>query len=208
MHRALIGSAIVGLTSLSTTPAFARVIVDQLTITPNDSSNSSIGVVSLNTMSVSVRATPAEEVHAVEAEYAGETIVLTRSQVNGMHSGRFDLTQVPYGPHTLTITAYDRYGEASTLQRLVHRYANPTMSVISPQPYSPVTRDLRIVAECVVPPPLLVRQFQGVRAQPAPQQRAAERAALDGPRCDGVRAVAIVAPASAGRGAQVHAPVR
>lgn len=162
MHRALIGLTVLSLTSLSATAALARVTVDLFTTDPNDSSDNSVGVTRLNSMHVSVRVTPPEEVHAVEAEYAGVTIPLTRNQVNGMHSGRFDLTPIPYGPYTLKVTAYDRYGEASTVQRLVHRYAPPTMWVISPRPYTPITRDTPIIARCVGTPPYSCLNFRAI----------------------------------------------
>ncbi|WP_438026631.1 hypothetical protein [Sorangium sp. So ce233] len=134
--------------------------MDLFTIDPNDSSDISVGVTRLNSMHVSVRVTPHEEVHAVEAEYAGVMIPLTSNRGNGMYSGRFDLTPIPYGPYTLKVTAYDRYGEASTVQRLVHRYAPPTMWVISPRPYTPITRDTPIIARCVGTPPYSCLNFR------------------------------------------------
>ncbi|WP_438015416.1 hypothetical protein WMF18_31710 [Sorangium sp. So ce315] len=133
--------------------------MDLFTIEPNDSSDSSVGVTRLNSMRVSVRTTPPEEVYAVEAEYAGVTIPLTRNEYNGTYYGTFDLTHIPYGPYTLKVTAYDRYGEASTVQRLVHRYAPPTMWVVSPRPYTPITRDTPIIARCVGAPPYSCLKF-------------------------------------------------
>ncbi|WP_437632378.1 hypothetical protein [Sorangium sp. So ce854] len=162
MRRTLIGLAVLSLTFLSSTAALARVSVDLLTTEPNDARDSSVGVTRLNSMRVSVRATPPEEVYAVEAEYAGVTIPLTRNQVNGMHYGTFDLTPIPYGRYTLKVTAYDRYGEASTIERLVYRYAPPTMRVISPRPYTPVTRDTPIVAMCVGALPFSCLNFRAI----------------------------------------------
>ncbi|WP_437875405.1 hypothetical protein [Sorangium sp. So ce513] len=116
----------------------------------------------LNSMRVNVRTTPPEEVHAVEAEYAGVTIPLTRNEYNGTYSGTFDLTHIPYGRYTLKVTAYDRYGEASTIERLVYRYAPPTMRVVSPPPYTPITRDTPIVARCVATLPFSCINFRAI----------------------------------------------
>ncbi|WP_437608971.1 hypothetical protein WMF20_48950 [Sorangium sp. So ce834] len=136
--------------------------MDLLTTEPNDSRDSSVGVTRLNSMRVNVRTTPPEEVHAVEAEYAGVTIPLTRNEYNGTYYGTFDLTEIPYGRYTLKVTAYDRYGEASTIERLVYRYAPPTMRVVSPRPYTPITRDTPIVARCVATLPFSCINFRAI----------------------------------------------
>ncbi|CAN96831.1 putative secreted protein [Sorangium cellulosum So ce56] len=166
--RTIAGCAVASWMSLSTTSALAEVVLDQIqffgrtTWRKDDKS----AISDFNNIQVSIAAIPYEDVYSVEAEYAGVTTPLTFNDYNDRYYATIDTSAVPYGPHTLTFTAYDKLGRASTRQYTVHKYAPPSVWVASPRPNRTLTGDTRIAATCVGTPPYSCTQLKArVRSQ-------------------------------------------
>ncbi|WP_438009511.1 hypothetical protein WME89_13030 [Sorangium sp. So ce321] len=94
------------------------------------------------------------------------TTPLTFNDYNNRYYATIDTSTIPYGPHTLTFTAYDKLGRTSTRQYTVHKYAPPRVWVTNPRANRTLTGDTRIAATCVGTPPYSCTQFKArVRSQ-------------------------------------------
>ncbi|WP_438026658.1 hypothetical protein [Sorangium sp. So ce233] len=73
------------------------------------------------------------------------------------YEGRFDIRELAYGPHVLTIRAYDLFGDGSTVERTVERSGDPVTPLLwlsTPRPHSVVSGNVPLDARCLATPPL------------------------------------------------------
>ncbi|WP_437972013.1 hypothetical protein WMF04_23220 [Sorangium sp. So ce260] len=145
-YRSHIGTSIALALSLAAQAADAAVTVDILQ--PLDT------IIEGSTIPVRAAASSPEDIYYVEAELEGLTIELTPTG-DGYFEGAFDLGELgelPYGPHVVTVNAYNTYGEAASAEGTAYQYAPPTLSW-NVLPYDTISNGMRFGAKCVPTPP-------------------------------------------------------
>ncbi|WP_437894975.1 hypothetical protein [Sorangium sp. So ce124] len=88
----------------------------------------------------------------VTAEYGGMAIELAPA-ASGSYEGTFDISEVAYGPHPLTVSVFDPSGGEETAQTIVHKYAPPTAWLSMPRPSSVLGPAPIFDARCTPTPP-------------------------------------------------------
>ncbi|WP_437594271.1 hypothetical protein [Sorangium sp. So ce1000] len=152
-YRHHLGIAVAISLALSAQAADAAVTVG--IIAPNST------IIEGSTLPVRATASSPEDIYAVEAEFEGLTIELTPTE-DGIFEGAFDLGELggdlPYGPHVVTINAYNTFGEMASARGTAHRYAPPTI-VWNVQPHDTLTNGWRFDAKCIPTPPYECRSL-------------------------------------------------
>ncbi|WP_437635639.1 hypothetical protein [Sorangium sp. So ce854] len=153
--RRLISIALASLVSLSAAAAQAEVTIEDVQASDGGSAPRGDLLVGGDTLVVRVRATSSEGVYRVDAELEGVTVEL--APIGGdRYEGRFDISELAYGPHVLTIRAYDLWGDGTTVERTVERYGDPVSPLLwlsTPRPHSVVAGNTPLDARCLATPP-------------------------------------------------------
>ncbi len=107
-----------------------------------------------STIPVHATASSPEDIYYVEAELEGLSIELTPTEgdISGGVRPRRARGRAPYGPHVVTVHAYNTFGEVASTQGTVHRYAPPTIGW-NVQPHDTLTDGFRFAAKCIPTPP-------------------------------------------------------
>ncbi|WP_437330693.1 hypothetical protein [Sorangium sp. So ce381] len=146
-YRQHIGITVAFALSLSAQAADAAVTVGL--IEPTNA------IIEGSTIPVHATASSPEDIYYVEAELEGLTIELTPTE-GGHFQGAFDLGELAgelaYGPHVVTVHAYNTFGEVASAQGTVHRYAPPTVGW-NALAHDTLTEGWRFAAKCVPTPP-------------------------------------------------------
>ncbi|KYF88371.1 hypothetical protein BE17_39120, partial [Sorangium cellulosum] len=152
--RTLLSIAVASLLSLSAAAAQADVTIDEVQASDGATAPRGDLIVAGDTLLVRVHASSDKGIYRVFAELEGVTIRL--SPIGGdRFEGRFDISDLAYGPHALTISAYDRWGDGSTVERTVERASDavtPVLWLSSPRPHSVVAGNAPLDARCLATP--------------------------------------------------------
>ncbi|WP_437689816.1 hypothetical protein [Sorangium sp. So ce176] len=154
--RTLISIALASLVSLSAAAAQAEVTIEDVQASDGVSAPRGDLIVAGDTLLVRVHATSNEGVYRVDAELEGVTVRLSPVG-DDRYEGSFDISELAYGPHALTIRAYDLFGDGSTVERVMERSGDPVTPLLwlsTPRPYSVVSGDVPLDARCFATPPL------------------------------------------------------
>ncbi|WP_434048421.1 MULTISPECIES: hypothetical protein [Sorangium] len=145
-YRRHVGTAIALVLSLSAEAAHAAVTIGSIEVDT---------FIESETIPVRVAASSPEDIYYVEAEFEGIIIELTPTE-DGYFEGSLDLGELggalPYGPHVLTVDAYNTFGDVGSAQRTLHRHAPPTLGW-NAQPNDTLTAGWRFDAKCIPTPP-------------------------------------------------------
>ncbi|AUX19751.1 hypothetical protein SOCEGT47_002030 [Sorangium cellulosum] len=159
--RNLMSVALASVLSLSAAAARAEVAIWDVMASDGDGEFDSRLVVQGDTLVLRVSAAGTGGVYPVEAELEGVRIELVRPGDEGPFEGTFDISDLAYGPHRLTIRAYDLFGDAETVEKTVERYAEPLIRMTSPLPSSTVAGNPRVYIQCLGTAPYECAQLCG-----------------------------------------------
>ncbi|WP_437677118.1 hypothetical protein [Sorangium sp. So ce131] len=154
MHsaRLLIGLGVTSLLWLSAATARAEVTIGDLRASNGVSAPRTDLFVDGNTLVLSASASSSLGVHRVEAELEGVTVELAPVG-GGAYQGTFDISDVAPGRHELTIRAYDRLGDLSTVERTLHKHPPPILWLSSPRPQRVIAGNTPLDARCIATAP-------------------------------------------------------
>ncbi|AUX39093.1 hypothetical protein SOCE26_004750 [Sorangium cellulosum] len=154
MHsaRLLIGLGVTSLLCLSAATARAEVTLGDLRASNGVSPPRTDLFVDGDTLVLSASASSREGVLRVEAELEGATVELA-AVGGGSYQGTFDISDVAPGRHDLTIRAYDRLGDASTVERTLHKHPPPILWLSSPRSQRVIAGNTPLDARCIATEP-------------------------------------------------------